>query len=254
MPVSWRGDYIFNGLFAEPYDILLSGGPYGYATSIAERDNIGIGLRKSRLRAACAALAGLPDDEIEFEDVRLALCPVRGARFHNRLAELIAASYNTPLGPGQFALGDALERDTISDIADLLLPYLIHRAPRIPAKLYALRVVRDAETSIGVRALRAPCIEDLCEASGIGQTWLNRCFNEIYGTSPMTYIRAHRLTTARNRFLDPGAPRASVKDVALSLGFTSSGRFAAEYRDVFGENPSKTLLSRHSSQMSRPNG
>ncbi|MEP2202781.1 MAG: hypothetical protein ABJI65_07915, partial [Tateyamaria sp.] len=131
MPVSWRGDYIFNGLFAEPYDIFLSGGPNGYATSIAERDNIGIGLRKSRLRAACTALAGLPDDEIEFEDGCLAPGPVRGARFHNRLAELIAASYNTPFGPVQFTPGDTLETDFISDVADLLLLYLIHRTPLI---------------------------------------------------------------------------------------------------------------------------
>ena len=57
----------------------------------------------------------------------------------------------------------------------------------------------------------------------------------------MLYLRAYRLSLARDRLLDPeNAPR-SVKDVSLSLGFTNGGRFAAEYKALFGEKPIETF-------------
>jgi len=49
------------------------------------------------------------------------------------------------------------------------------------------------------------------------------------------------LSAAHDRFLDPGARKHSVKDVALSLGFFESGRFAQYYRDLFCEYPLDTL-------------
>ena len=166
-PVRWRGDYLFNGLRARPYDIFLSSSANGFANIAADRDNIGIGLRKSRLRAACAALSGLPVEEIAFGDARLSLGPVGGARLHNRLASLIAASANAPLGPGRFALGDALEGDVICDIAAMLLPFVIRRAPRTPTNLDALRVVRRSVRMMEARGSGAPSIADLCEANGV---------------------------------------------------------------------------------------
>ena len=44
--------------------------------------------------------------------------------------------------------------------------------------------------------------------------------------------------------VSPGAFRAQVSRVALSTGCTHLGRFASEYRALFGELPSVTLSER----------
>jgi methylphosphotriester-DNA--protein-cysteine methyltransferase len=105
----------------------------------------------------------------------------------------------------------------------------------------ALRVVRAAEAVARNRGGASLSLLDLCEAAGVGHTWLHRSFREVYGVSPSHAIRLWRMMTARNRFLDPHTPPVSVKDVAISLGFMSSGRFAAAYYGLFAEYPSETL-------------
>lgn len=72
--------------------------------------------------------------------------------------------------------------------------------------------------------------------------WLHRCFVEIYGCPPYELLRAYRLTSARERLLDREERIGLVKEVAFSFGFKNTGRFAADYRARFGENPSDTLF------------
>ncbi|WP_244520876.1 helix-turn-helix domain-containing protein [Aliiruegeria lutimaris] len=80
--------------------------------------------------------------------------------------------------------------------------------------------------------------------ANVGATTLHLCFNEVYGVSPIAYLQAKRITQARCAILDAERAPRSVKDVALSLGFTHSGRFAKRYHKLFGELPSETLNKR----------
>ena len=58
---------------------------------------------------------------------------------------------------------------------------------------------------------------------------------------PTEYVRRRRMQLA-HRTLRNGAPdAASVSQVARRYGFRSHGRFAADYRALFGEPPSATL-------------
>jgi hypothetical protein len=52
------------------------------------------------------------------------------------------------------------------------------------------------------------------------------------------------MTQVRNMLLDSTQPAPCVKYAARTFGFVESGRFAREYRQMFGENPSQTLLAR----------
>jgi AraC-like DNA-binding protein len=58
----------------------------------------------------------------------------------------------------------------------------------------------------------------------------------------MSYVRRHRLERVREELLslDPAAG-VTVTDVALRHGFAHTGRFAAAYRERFGELPSATM-------------
>jgi AraC-like DNA-binding protein len=70
---------------------------------------------------------------------------------------------------------------------------------------------------------------------------LQEGFRREVGMPPMSYVRDVRLHRARDllRVADPG--RTTVAQVAARCGIAHLGRFAAAYRDAFGELPSETL-------------
>jgi AraC-like DNA-binding protein len=70
---------------------------------------------------------------------------------------------------------------------------------------------------------------------------LQEGFRREAGMPPMSYVRDIRLHRARDllRLADPG--RTTVAQVAARCGIAHLGRFAAAYRDAFGELPSETL-------------
>lgn len=74
-------------------------------------------------------------------------------------------------------------------------------------------------------------------------------FRRDFATTPMTYLRRARLLRARQALEAADRDATTVRAVAVSLGILHLGRFAAAYRDAFGETPSDTLASG-----SRPSG
>jgi AraC-like DNA-binding protein len=72
---------------------------------------------------------------------------------------------------------------------------------------------------------------------------------------PMRYVTERRLAAVHARLLRAGAAD-EVTAIATDLGFTQLGRFAIDYRKVFGESPSQTLRrgrrSRRGSQIAQP--
>ena len=75
---------------------------------------------------------------------------------------------------------------------------------------------------------------------------LQEGFSRDLGTPPMTYLRQVRLRRAYDALRSSMRDATTVRAVAMSLGLMHMGRFAAAYRDTFGEAPSETL-SRHPS-------
>jgi transcriptional regulator GlxA family with amidase domain len=86
-------------------------------------------------------------------------------------------------------------------------------------------------------------IPDICAALGIGQRTLARAVRAVRGTTPAQHLHGLALAEARAALQEPAT--RSVREVALRCGFRELGRFAADYRAAFGENPSETLR-RHS--------
>jgi AraC-like DNA-binding protein len=69
---------------------------------------------------------------------------------------------------------------------------------------------------------------------------LQEGFRREFDVSPMTYLKQVRLRRARAALLRP-EPGSTVQSVAVSCGFLHGGRFASDYRALFGEAPSETL-------------
>jgi transcriptional regulator GlxA family with amidase domain len=70
---------------------------------------------------------------------------------------------------------------------------------------------------------------------------LQEGFRRDLATPPMTYLRQIRLRRARAALQAADHDATTVRAVAVSLGILHLGRFAAAYREAFGESPSDTL-------------
>ena len=70
---------------------------------------------------------------------------------------------------------------------------------------------------------------------------LRLCCNEYLGMGPHRYLHLRQLHFARRalRYSLPGVAR--ISDVARRYGFGGPSRFAAAYREQFGELPSVTI-------------
>jgi len=81
-------------------------------------------------------------------------------------------------------------------------------------------------------------VPDLCQATGASRRTLQYAFEEILHLSPVTYLRVMRLNRVRSELALH--LEESVGDIAARWGFWHLSRFAADYRQHFGELPSAT--------------
>lgn len=84
-------------------------------------------------------------------------------------------------------------------------------------------------------------IPELLAAADISERSLQYGFKDAFGMTPQAFIKCRRLHFARQQLLTQCSDEASVSQVAAGLGFYELGRFAKEYRQLFGQLPSETL-------------
>jgi AraC-like DNA-binding protein len=88
------------------------------------------------------------------------------------------------------------------------------------------------------RTLRMP---ELCELILVSDRTVRSCCAEFLGMSPARYVLLRRLKEVRRALRDADPDMVKVGEVARRFGFTELGRFAGQYRAIFGETPSTTL-------------
>lgn len=91
-------------------------------------------------------------------------------------------------------------------------------------------------------------LERLADIGGVRPRTLETHFKLFLGTTPLGWARKMRLTRARRQLLQSNR-NTTVTDVAMAHGFNQLGRFAAQYRKVFGELPSSTFQRSRSSRL-----
>ena len=92
-----------------------------------------------------------------------------------------------------------------------------------------------------LRADASLSMTEICAELGISERLLRACCKEHLRMGPNRYVRLQRMRQV-HRDLRSGTPgTASVSEIAQRYGFRDPGRFAINYRVVYGELPSATL-------------
>jgi AraC-like DNA-binding protein len=134
---------------------------------------------------------------------------------------------------------DVLESDLLCALANCLTsnaPQGIREARRRHKDI--INRFEDALAEHPDRALRT---KEICSAIGVLERTLRGCCTEILGVSAAKYMRMRRLNLARAALNSRNHADANVASIAQRYGFTELGRFAVEYRTIFGKRPSATL-------------
>jgi AraC-like DNA-binding protein len=102
----------------------------------------------------------------------------------------------------------------------------------------APRTVRRAIAYLEEHAHEAITIDDAAAAAGISTRGLQYAFRRAMEMTPTEYLRTVRLSGAHEELRRGGA--TTVGEVSKRWGFTSASRFARQYREAYGQNPSRT--------------
>ena len=142
-----------------------------------------------------------------------------------------------------FSYGVATEYEELV-LSMLLLDHEHSSSDSVHSQIPALpgKAMRAAVRYIEEHYMQPLTAALLAEASYVGERTLYEGFQREFGITPMAYVRRFRLERAREALIaatpDDGA---TVAEISLSHGFGHLGRFAASYRERYGESPSETL-------------
>jgi AraC family transcriptional regulator, ethanolamine operon transcriptional activator len=149
-------------------------------------------------------------------------------------AALVAAGRPTRRGEPALGVGVAAALDRCLSRG--------HRRERhVDASIGRSQIVRRAAEFFRGHVGEPVSIARLSSIAGVSERSLRHAFNQVCTTSPKRYLRLWQLHQVRHALRSPAVRDATVTDVATLHGFYELGRFAGEYKALFGEVPSQTL-------------
>lgn len=149
---------------------------------------------------------------------------------------------------------EAVDRDVVrphsclvqtleNSLVDLLLELQPHNFSRNLASLNLSRTTIRTERithCIEQQLTTQFTVQQLANIAQCSVRTLQVDFREMYGMSPLQFIRNRRLARARDLLLS-GRQHLTISKVVSEVGYSHQARFAAEYKRLFGESPSVTL-------------
>lgn len=121
----------------------------------------------------------------------------------------------------------------VLDGAPKLRPQLSTRQRGLDRALRYLNRVKQVQLTV----------PELCNVAAVSQRTLEYAFKEAFGLTPIGFLRLRRFHNAHYELMAACSTEATVMEIAHRNGFLELGRFAMEYRNHFGEPPSRTLQS-----------
>jgi AraC-like DNA-binding protein len=193
-------------------------------------------LDMDRLETQCARWLGHPLEQ----PLRFALRP-----FSDELEQIWrrTLSYLWSGEDGSLPLTSAAKAAFDEYLLTLLLHHHPHNYSEEMAQAAPMPIpglVRRAENFMAENADAPISVSDVADHLGVSLRSLQAGFRKWRETTPTAFLRRARLRLVRDELLRSGR-EANVTTVALRHGFSHLGRFSAQYRSAFGEEPSITL-------------
>jgi AraC family ethanolamine operon transcriptional activator len=180
-----------------------------------------------------AALTALPDGQPPENSVVIR----PGLSHMQALRRALFRAMDTEEGTVRGVHAADRERALLASMADCLAS---SRQP-VPRQSARSEIVARSEDFVWRHAGENVTIAQLSAASGVSERSLRNAFYDVCDVGPKRYLRIRSLHHVRRALSDRAAAGASVTDVATYHGFFELGRFAGEYKALFGEAPSETL-------------
>lgn len=120
-------------------------------------------------------------------------------------------------------------------------------APDLPSLTYTgrYRLVHRVRDFALAHRDEPVSIPQLCKTFHVSRRTLQYAFQDVSSISPGAYLRTLRLNGVRRALRAPQHPHTEVQDLAAQWGFWNPSQFACDYKKLFGERPSDTLVRRH---------
>lgn len=147
--------------------------------------------------------------------------------------------------PGQPSDAERLQNHLLQAVFQIIAVPEVESVPSYEERRRALQIGRAARTFVDDRLDEdvLPTIVDICLALGVSERTLQYAFRDYVGMSPVAYLRVCRLNRVRAELASADTASTTVTQVAMRFGFLHLGRFAGDYRRLFGVAPSETLAS-----------
>lgn len=84
-------------------------------------------------------------------------------------------------------------------------------------------------------------IQDIVEKFNISEKTLQNSFKSLFGITPKHFMHLLKLNRAHEELLHADGQFTNVSDISIKWGFSHFGRFAKDYKNLFGVLPSETL-------------
>ncbi len=188
------------------------------------------------------ALRGLGIGRMPVEPGRFtALCPENESfrMLLDTIKSLQSGATDTPEMFQSEEVRRTAERELLTRLA--LVISASEPSQRLDFRMDRMKVFGKARAFLHENSHSPVYLAELCAATGMPERTLRDVFHSVLGVSPLKYLQLRRMRQVRMALLEADKRVHSVKQIALAGGFWELGRFAVEYKSLFGESPSLTL-------------
>jgi AraC family ethanolamine operon transcriptional activator len=185
------------------------------------------------LNERCISIFGYPLSSLSYQE-RITMQPGYYKRQASALFSLLQSAWN-----GLSLKTEKDEEMIENEILNIIFTGVQHHEilNNSPDRL---NMAKKAEDYIRSNLKTQVMIGELCEAIGTTERTLHLGFKERFGLSPNAYMQAMRLNGAYQD-LRTSKSKNKVSEVAIDWGFNHLGRFAKQYKRMFGKLPSETF-------------
>jgi AraC-like DNA-binding protein len=234
-----RGRLLFGGLTSDSRRIMT----HGAGQSVFERLDSPCGWRHivistKHLTAFSRALTGTPI--VVPPAVRLWQPTTRALRALSALhSAALRATETNPSEPYSQQAWHGLEQELIDRVVECLSGGPIDVSEARDEQCAGIML--GFGQSIDAYPDQLPSMAHICKELSVDERALRRCCRAHLGLGPVRYLRLLRMQRVRRALRNGTCGTTTVAQVVQRHGFGEVGRFATEYRALYGELPSTTL-------------